>query len=136
MMGSTNGMDRSERTIATAPPSIGCPSLSTLGLAGCRWIYFTVLLRESASRFARRRIRRDRNHVVNRELLDGLLHQRRPRSFARSLLHVKQLPHRVARRSSRKRRYGTETLEIVSVASTARPSLHHRLAFFDAAAWH
>src|SRR5262245_60374583 len=72
-------------------------------------------------------------------------HERGPKPIPVAALHVVELPHKVARRTSRKRWHRAESTQIASVANRARRDLaaiccnaahDQRLALLEAARWH
>src|SRR5262245_63999352 len=95
-------------------------------------------------RLQRREIGARRQEIFRAEMGNDGSHERGPKSVPVAALHVIQLPHKVARRTSCKRWHRAESAQITSVADRARRDLaaiccnaahDQRLALLAAAGW-
>src|ERR1700722_13289247 len=67
--------------------------------------------------YARRRVRRDREHIVFAQMRNDRLHQLRPNSRSKALLHVIELAHYVARRAARNPWHRSQPLQVRAMAA-------------------
>src|SRR5262245_57733833 len=103
--------------------------------------YRAVSESDTSLRRQRRRVCRDVDQILFRQLGYDRLHQIGPKPRTGAVLHVEHLPRAIARRSPRKTRHRTQALQIDAMTDAARGRLpaarfHERLTLLDASHRH